>query len=436
MNTLGKTVSEITDNIREKIHNQSLLPGDSLPPVRVLATTLGVNRNTVATAYQRLAAAGLVLTQGRRGTIVCAPPQAAEQEGLTKNSYLIDLADGNPNPNWLPQLSSIDLRHNLKTYLYGDDTLLPELKSWAENWFQPDCPLPYEIELSHGAVDAIERLATAYLTTGDQIAVEDPCFLGAINSLRLAGMKPISVDIDLHGMCPTSLKLALQNGARAVLITPRAHNPTGCSLTKQRALAIKEVLAEYPHVLIVIDDHFALLTTENYYSVIPENSQQWALVRSVSKALGPDLRLAFIACDQNTANRLRARLAAGLNWVSHILQKITYLYLTTEVTQQLIIKAKHDYKQRLQALSAALTAEDIAFTPATDGLNIWINLPAHNETEKVMYSLAKHGWLVRSGKSFQVDKNLEAIRITLSKLEEKQMTLLAQHIKQSIKAKP
>lgn len=118
------------------------------------------------------------------------------------------------------------------------------------------------------------------------------------------------------------------------------------------------------------------------------------------------------------------------------LQKITYLYLTTEVTQQLIIKAKHDYKQRLQALSAALTAEDIAFTPATDGLNIWINLPAHNETEKVMYSLAKHGWLVRSGKSFQVDKNLEAIRITLSKLEEKQMTLLAQHIKQSIKAKP
>ena len=81
MKALGKTISEITDNIREKILNKSLQPGDLLPPVRVLAMTLGVNRNTVATVYQRLARAGLVMTQGRGGTVVCASPQQVAEQG-------------------------------------------------------------------------------------------------------------------------------------------------------------------------------------------------------------------------------------------------------------------------------------------------------------------------------------------------------------------
>lgn len=433
MKALGKTISDITDNIREKILNKSLQPGDLLPPVRALATTLGVNRNTVAAAYQRLASTGLVMTQGRRGTIVCAPPQqAAEQEGLAQNSNLCDLADGNPNPKWLPKLSSVQFDDSFKTYLYGDDTFLPELKVWANGWFQEDCPQPYDVELTHGAVDAIERLAAAYLAVGDQIAVEDPCFLGAINSLRLAGMKPLSVDIDHYGMCPSSLKRTLEAGALAVLITPRAHNPTGCSLTKQRAQAIRKVLADYPHVLIIIDDHFALLTAENYYSVIPESSQQWALVRSVSKALGPDLRLAFVACDPNTASRLRARLTAGLNWVSHILQKICYLYLTSETTLKAIEVAKLDYKQRHQILCDALNTEGIPYGQGASGLNVWIPLPTTKKTETVIQSLAKNGWLVRSGQGFQVEKNIEAIRITISKLDAPQAVQLAKDIKTSM----
>ena len=434
MKALGKTISEITNNIREKILNKSLQPGDLLPSVRALAMTLGVNRNTVAAAYQRLATAGLVMTQGRRGTVVCAPPQqAAEQEGLVPSSGLFDLADGNPNPKWLPTLSSIQLDSSFKTYLYGDDTLLPKLRAWADSWYQKDCPHPYEIELTHGAVDAIERLAAAYLAVGDQVAVEDPCFLGAINSLRLAGMKLLSIDVDHYGMCPSSLKRALEAGALAVLITPRAHNPTGCSLTKQRAQAIKKVLADYPHVLIIIDDHFALLTTKIYYSVIPENCQQWALVRSVSKALGPDLRLAVIACDPDTASRLRARLTAGLNWVSHILQKICYLYLTLDSTLKKIEQAKYDYQQRYQVLCDALNKEGIAcMLPDASGLNVWLPLPTTKKTEAVIQSLAKYGWLVRSGQGFQVEKNIEAIRITISKLGKQQAVQLAKDIKKSV----
>ncbi|WP_154587132.1 aminotransferase class I/II-fold pyridoxal phosphate-dependent enzyme, partial [Bordetella pertussis] len=112
------------------------------------------------------------------------------------------------------------------------------------------------------------------------------------------------------------------DGAQAVLLTPRAQNPTGASLTRARARALRQVLQRYPHVMVIADDHFAHLSASPYHSPIPAAALRWALVRSVSKALGPDLRLAFVASDPDTSRRLRLRLASGTTWVSHLLQDV------------------------------------------------------------------------------------------------------------------
>ncbi|WP_117085070.1 aminotransferase class I/II-fold pyridoxal phosphate-dependent enzyme, partial [Klebsiella pneumoniae] len=85
-----------------------------------------------------------------------------------------------------------------------------------------------EINLASGAIDALERLLCALLLPGDSVAIEDPCFLSSINMLRYAGFTPSPVPVDAEGMQPDALEEALRNGARAVIITPRAHNPTGC----------------------------------------------------------------------------------------------------------------------------------------------------------------------------------------------------------------
>ena len=62
--------------------------------VRDLAVALGVNRNTVSMAYQRLSAAGIAVTQGRLGTFIRKQPDPGEQEGLLLGSPLADLGSG------------------------------------------------------------------------------------------------------------------------------------------------------------------------------------------------------------------------------------------------------------------------------------------------------------------------------------------------------
>jgi len=422
----GSTAIEIADCIRALVQNGDYQPDDALPPVRELAETLGVNRNTVAAAYQRLTKAGIAIAQGRLGTTIRAPHRAGEQEGMSAATPLIDVAHGNPNAGWLPDLSQLLASRPFQPVVYGEDTILHELRAWGRAWFTPDCPAKCEMELTNGAVDAVERLALAHLVAGDKVAVEDPGFPGTVHALRINGMQVLGVALDEEGMQPQALARALEEGARAVLLTPRANNPTGCSLGKRRADELKRVLAAYPNVLVIIDDHFALLADTPYHSVIPASTARWALVRSVSKALGPDLRLAFVACDADTAARLRIRLAPGMTWVSHILQGVVAGCLASEQVQRQVDAARAAYAARRDALYTALRTQGIALPRPAGGLNVWI--PVEHDARDIAYAMAKKGWLVRLGSAYDVQGRSRAIRITVSNLEEGQAQQLARDL--------
>ena len=65
--------------MRDLIESGILVPGDPLPPVRVLARRLEVNRNTVVAAYGLLARSGAVIGQGRAGTRVAEHTPVAQE---------------------------------------------------------------------------------------------------------------------------------------------------------------------------------------------------------------------------------------------------------------------------------------------------------------------------------------------------------------------
>ena len=75
----GSTVplfEQLRLNIIERADNGTLAPGTKLPAVRSLAGELAVAPHTVARAYKELEAAGVVVTRGRNGTVVCARDEA------------------------------------------------------------------------------------------------------------------------------------------------------------------------------------------------------------------------------------------------------------------------------------------------------------------------------------------------------------------------
>lgn len=426
----GKTANEIFDCIRQHITTGALVAGDTLPPVRDLATVLNVNRNTVAAAYKRLVTTGLALSQGRNGTVIKGVSSPVALEGGNPDTPLTDLSGGNPAPSRLPDLSHYFAKINKHPRLYGDEVVSPGLKTWATQWMQDVLPGPGEIDITSGAIDAIERLLCAHLLPGDSVAVEDPCFLSSINMLRYAGYSASPVSVDSEGMQPDMLELALQKGARAVIITPRAHNPTGCSLSAIRAARLQDILSRYPQTLVIIDDHFALLSASPLYPVIAPQTKHWAVIRSMSKTLGPDLRLAIVASDPDTSAKLRLRLNAGSQWVSHLLQDLACACLSDENYQRTLVQTQQFYASQQQKLSQALQQQGIELA-AGDGLNLWLPLQTHSQS--LAFALAKAGWLVREGEVFGINAPSHGLRITLSTLDDHDITRLAADIHQALK---
>lgn len=414
----GTTAAEIADSVRALRDRGALPPGTLLPPVRELAATLGVNRNTAVAAYRQLAQAGLVLSRGRAGTVV-AGVEAVPQEGYAADTVLRDIGTGNPDPGLIPDPSSALMTIAGRPVLYGEPVIDRGLEGWARTWVGADLPdIDFRITVTSGAVDAVERLLAQALMRDDAVALEDPCFLASIHTVRLGGYRAVPVPVDQHGMTVEGLRAALDAGVRAVICTPRAQNPTGVSLSPERAAALRAVLADHPYVLLIEDDHFSMLSQRPYESLIAPGHRRFALVRSVSKFLGPDMCLAIAATDPETAERLSMRLSPGTTWVSHLLQRLTLAQLTEPAAVATVSEAGRHYAARNASFAERLRTEGIE-TSDPDGLSLWVELP--RPARSVAERLMRRGWLARTGDEFALDDRADPshhLRLTVHDLSD------------------
>lgn len=154
------------------------------------------------------------------------------------------------------------------------------------------------------------RVLQAHLRLGDRVAVEDPGYSAVFDLLRALGFGAEPVAMDDFGMIPEALERVLQTGVAACILTPRAHNPTGAALDADRARDLRQLCDAYTGPIASVPA----------CTVCHPTKARWAVVRSVSKALGPDLRLALLAGDATTVARVEGRQQLGAGWVSHILQ--------------------------------------------------------------------------------------------------------------------
>jgi len=430
----GRSASEIADSLRARIERGDLQPGDLLPPVRVLADELGVNRNTVVAAYRQLTQAGVIVTRGRGGTRV-ADPSPVAQEGFAAGSVLRDVGTGNPDPELIPDLSGALAAMAGRPVLYGEPVIDPGLERWALDWMRDDLTPAADLRLTitSGAADAVERLLAQALTRDDAVALEDPCFLTSIHTVRIGGYRAVPVPVDDEGMTVAGLRAALEQGVRAVVHTPRAQNPTGASLSARRAEELRTVLRDHPYVLVIEDDHFSLLSRQPFHSLIAAGHRRWALVRSVSKFLGPDMCLAVTASDPETAERLAMRLTPGTTWVSHLLQRLTLALVTDAATMAAIEGAGAHYAARNAAFVERLSTEGVP-ADAGDGLNLWIPLPV--PARAVSEQLMRRGWLARAGDDFVLGESgpSRRLRLTVHDLDDVDAERLAVDVAAAVRA--
>ncbi len=336
---------------------------------------------------------------------------------------LRDLATGNPDLKLLPPLDdairAIDKSHRLYTDALIDERLL----DIARGQFRAE-GIPFDdLAVVSGAMDGIERVLRTRLRVGDRVLVEDPGFPGVFDQLTALGLVLEPVRIDQDGPLPDELRRGLSTNPKALVVTPRAQNPTGAALTESRADELRGILGDAPRLLVVEDDHAGPIAGASALSLCVGREGPWAHVRSTSKALGPDLRLAVVSGDRETIRDVRARQVVGMRWVSHILQRIVVELWNDADVESRLSKAERTYAKRRQRL-IGLLAERGVHAEGKTGLNVWIPVV---EEARVVRELAARSWGVTAGERFRFGSD-PAIRITVANLRKEESIQLADDV--------
>jgi DNA-binding transcriptional MocR family regulator len=428
----GKRASDIAGSIERGIREGGLSHGTRLPTVRALSHRLGVSAATVASAYRELRTRGLIVAAGRQGTTVAGHGPVAPRGRPAFPAGVRDLSGGNPDPALLPDLSPHLRQLHPGHVLYGSSASDPRLLELAAERFARDGIPAEHLTVVGGALDGVERVLAAHLRPGDRVAVDDPCYAGVTDLVRSLSLVPVPVGVDDLGPTPDAMNAALRGGVAACVVTPRAQNPFGCALDAGRAAELRALLRRFPHVLLLEDDHACDIVERPGASLCEApRTAHWAQVRTVSKSLGPDLRLAVVTGDATTVARVEGRRLIGAGWVSHLLQQLVISLWGDPATDALLAAAATTYTARRQALIAALDAHGIA-AHGRSGLNVWIPV-AHEDA--TVASLLERGWGVLAGERFRFASE-RAIRVTTSTLQPAEADRFAADLKAALAPSP
>jgi GntR family transcriptional regulator / MocR family aminotransferase len=334
-----------------------LKPGQVLPSFREMARQLGVSKNTVILAYERLICEGYLETRPGVGTFVSpdipehalqvsqqVPDPEAHEELMARRHPLlfhghlheisahnrhrarIDFAVGEPEPANFPAQAwklitgrKLDHRHGAMSQ-YRDPAGLIDLRAGIADWLGPTRGMNVSAEqviIVGGAQEALNLISRLLVASETRVAVESPCYQGASYVFQAARAKIVPVPVDSHGLDPGELP---KEPVSLIYVTPSHQYPLGSTLTLERRLRLLE-WAWNSGAYIVEDDYdsdfrytgsplFALAALDRHESVI--------YLGTFSKSIGPGLRVGYIVAPTALVKplvTLKGLLNNGNAWV-------------------------------------------------------------------------------------------------------------------------
>jgi DNA-binding transcriptional MocR family regulator len=201
-------------------------------------------------------------------------------------------------------------------------------------------------------------------------------------------------------------------GPAAVFLQPRAHNPTGATLTARRRKRLAPLLAGSA-AIIVEDDHSGDIASSALLSFGSSLPARTVHIRSFSKSHGPDLRLAAIGGAADVVSAVANRRLLGPGWSSRILQAVLLGLLDDPATAATLERARTAYARRRQLVADVLTEHGVP-TAAGDGINLWMRV---GDERSALITLAAQGIGAAPGEPFMVRPDADSLRLTVGLLD-------------------
>lgn len=403
--------SQLAARLRVLIQRGHLGAGESVPASRQLAADLGVARNTVTLAYERLIDEGYLESRPRSGLFVCESlgsmpaPQtpratAARQSQLERVAAARPFRESRPDVRLFPlalwnraRARALETHRSALLQYQSELPLgLPVLRraiaSYVRDRRGVSCDWQ-QIAITSGSQHALYMLAHLLLRPGATALMEDPGYRGARRALMSVGAAIQPVAVDAQGLVPPTIQ-----GKKAALIytTPSRQYPTGACLPVTRRTELIRWAARSA-AWIIEDDYdsefrYRLPPVPSLHSLDPGGRVIY--VGTMSKTLFPSLRLGYVVLPWSLLGPFGELRSTMDDHGSLMDQATTAEFLETGAYHSHIRRCRREYGARLDTFLTAVseTGLPLDFPHADGGINISGFLPESSDDTAWVAALA------------------------------------------------
>lgn len=405
-------------------------PGARIWSIRGAAAELGLSKNTVAEAYDRMVSLGqlearvgsgyYVPVQAKREPLMKAisVAQAVDAVSLLREQlvrhYEVRVGEGRPPHAWV---GMPDLTPAPETGVQPDDS---EMHGYGNPWGYHKLreylagsltergidATAGQILVTMGANHALDLIARQLLEPGDTVLVDSPGYYPLFAKLHLGGIRIVGVRRLVNGPDIEDLEAkAAEYKPKLFFTQSLAHNPTGSSLTLPVGHRVLKAASRHDFTIVEDDPFTDILPHTAPRLAALDQLERVIYVGTFSKSLSAGLRVGYVAANQKLADALCDLKMLTIASSGDYVERLLYGFIASGQYARHLRKLRTRVTQTTaQALAVVRDLGLEVFCEPTGCFYLWAYLRPGDDESRLVKDASMQSIFIAPGALFTPDR--------------------------------
>lgn len=282
-----------------------------------------------------------------------------------------------------------------------------------------------DVIMTNGSQECFDQLGKMFLDRGDGMVVENPGYLGAIQSFSAYGPRFTGVDVGTDGVDVVQLEEALSHDPKLFYSIPNHQNPSGNSYSDAVRVRVAD-LVRGSGCLMIEDDAYGELgyggrVGRTMKSMAPDDV---VLTGSFSKTISPGMRVGWMVVPEWMRAETNRNLEASCLQSNTFCQRVVHRFLLDNDYDLFLDGLRRGYMEKkrifLEAMEENLPGT-MRWNDPDGGMFVWLRSPDGTDATALFEGALDEKLVVMPGKPFHVRGGANTVRLNFATPSEEQI---------------